>query len=46
MEDFQVPLKWSGPMPSEGGTGEGGSWWEDMEELFHNGHEPTGYKKE
>lgn len=22
MEDFQEPLEWSGPMPSEGGTGQ------------------------
>ena len=43
MEEFQVPLSWSGPPPSEGGTGGDGEWWESLEELFHNGHTPTGF---
>ena len=42
MEQFQVPLSWHGPPPSQGG--DGGEWWESLEELFHNGHEPANYR--
>lgn len=45
MEEFQVPISWEGPPPSEGGDGGSGSWWEPLEELFHNGHEPTSFTK-
>jgi len=45
MEEFQEPLEWGGPKPSEGGTGQGGSWWENMEELFFNGWQPVDYDK-
>ncbi|CAH1772707.1 unnamed protein product [Owenia fusiformis] len=38
-EPCQEPLQWTGPPPSEGGSGgEGGAWWKPMEELFHDGH--------
>ena len=45
MEEFQEPLEWAGPLPSEGGSGQGGSWWENMEELFFNDWQPTNYEK-
>ena len=45
MEEFQVPISWEGPPPSEGGDGGAGSWWEPLEELFHNGHEPASFTK-
>ena len=45
MEEFQVPLSWQGAPPSQGGSGGTGSWWEPLEELFHNKHEPTSFAK-
>ena len=45
MEEFQVPISWEGPPPSEGGDVGAGSWWEPLEELFHNGYEPTSFTK-
>jgi len=41
-EPCQQPLNWSGPPPSQGGTGPG-QWWASMEELFHDGHPATEY---
>merc|ERR1711907_670469 len=39
-ENCQDPVKWKGPLPSEGGKGE---WWSQMEELFHSGTYATQY---
>ncbi|CAK8683499.1 unnamed protein product [Clavelina lepadiformis] len=41
-EPCQESLNWEGPPPSEGGTG--GSWWQPLEEVFHDGHPAATYK--
>lgn len=37
MDLMQSPLEWSGPMPHQGGDGDGGkyTWWKQGEHVFH-----------
>ena len=43
-EPCQEPYKWSGPPPSQGGTGgEGGQWWAEMRCLNHCGAWPVAW---
>lgn len=45
-EPCQEPFQWSGPPPSQGGTGgEGGAWWAPMKCLNHCGGWPTAWSK-
>lgn len=45
-EPCQEPFQWTGPPPSQGGTGgEGGAWWAPMKCLNHCGGWPTAWSK-
>lgn len=42
-EPCQEPLNWSGPPPSQGGTGNGGQWWAELELINSCGAWPVEY---